>query len=128
MRQARVLLVTGALGLAIATIGACSSDASSDGDQSASCPNDLPASGPTPPPSYAKDIAPIVEQTCATCHFPGGPEADRQLVTYDELHADRSAALNQIHACNMPPPTSSPLTAKERLLLQSWFVCGAPNN
>ena len=42
-------------------------------------PGDLPAACPAAPPSYSKDVAAVVEQSCTPCHAPGGKEASRPL-------------------------------------------------
>jgi hypothetical protein len=95
----------------------------------ASCPSDLPAACPTPTPSFARDVNPILQARCAGCHGPSGLASDRPLTTYQEVHAQRSSALNQTYACRMPPADSGgPLTGAERSQVLGWFVCGAPNN
>src|SRR5262245_58419460 len=39
-------------------------------DAGGDCPNDLPSTCPTPVPSYAADIAPILAAKCEGCHAP----------------------------------------------------------
>ena len=97
-------------------------------DGGPSCPNDLPASCPAAVPSYAADIAPLLQLRCSPCHFPGGQTSDKLLATYAEVHALRGQVLNQVHACKMPPATETQLDAAERKLLFDWLVCGAPDN
>jgi mono/diheme cytochrome c family protein len=94
----------------------------------ATCPNDLPASCAATPPSYARDVAPIVASKCVVCHGPGGVESNRDLSTYDHVHTLRSSVLNQVHACAMPPADGEALTAAERATLLGWLVCSAPDN
>lgn len=112
----------------LASMAACTSTSSSSGSSGAACPDDLPAACPSVPPSYAADVAPVIEQSCTPCHAPGGQQANRLLVTYSGAFANRSAMLNQIHACRMPPLGAPPLTADGRKAVQEWLVCGAPNN
>jgi hypothetical protein len=119
--------------VALASSAACtSSDGASPlaGRDSGSetCPNDLPASCPTNAPSYAKDVAPVIQQACTPCHAPGGEQASRSLVTYAGAFANRSAMLDQVHACRMPPLDGPTLPAAGRAVLETWVVCGAPNN
>jgi Tfp pilus assembly protein PilF len=87
------------------------------------------------PPTFAKDVAPIVRARCATCHRPGeiGPF---NLITYDDVrrHASQIAAVT---AARVMPPWK-PLAGKgefqdERRLtdgeletLQAWVAAGAP--
>jgi hypothetical protein len=127
----RVLAFAVAASLAsMVSMAACTSGdvSSSSSGSAATCPDDLPAACPSVAPSYAKDVATVIEQACAPCHAPGGQQASRPLVTYAGAFANRSAMLNQVHACRMPPLGSPPLSADGRKLLQEWLVCGAPNN
>lgn len=115
------------------TLGACNNDGESTADAgsggSTSCPDDLPRSCPTPPPSYAKDVAPILANRCAPCHFPGGVEvAAHDLSTYARVQAQRGSVLDQLHSCLMPPPDAGQPTAQERAAVLGWLVCGAQNN
>ena len=80
----------------------------------ASCPNDLPASCPSPAPQWAKDVAPVVASRCASCHVAGGVAADKPLTTYAEVLSRKGSVLNQIHACKMPQEGAPQLTAAER--------------
>lgn len=98
-----------------------------DGASSA-CPNDLPASCPSPAPGYAAEIAPIVKARCLLCHDAGGVASDRPLSPYAALYARRSAVLNQVHGCTMPPSGATAPTEAERAALLGWLVCGAPDN
>ena len=124
-----LVIVAGAALAAFGSSAACTS--SSDGAPSgtaAGCPDDLPAACPAVAPSYAKDVAPVIQQACTPCHAPGGEQASRSLVTYAGAFANRSAMLNQVHACRMPPANAPPISDTGRKLLQAWVVCGAPNN
>ena len=112
----------------VSTAACTSGEVSSSSGSAAPCPDDLPAACPSMAPSYARDVATVIEQACTPCHAPGGQQANRPLVTYAGAFANRSAMLNQVHACRMPPLGSPPLSADGRKLLQEWLVCGAPNN
>jgi hypothetical protein len=70
-----------------------------------SCPNDLPPAAPGAP-ELSGDGRPIINLRCVTCHSPGGQEASRPLQTYSQVYSERSAVLNQVYACNMPPGTA----------------------
>jgi hypothetical protein len=108
--------------------GACSSSSPGAGDAAPSCPNDLPPSCPTPTPSYSGDIAGIMDAHCTTCHGPGGDAADKPLLVYDDVFRQRSAVLDQVYHCLMPPPDQRPMTPQQRANLLAWLVCGSPNN
>jgi hypothetical protein len=92
------------------------------------CPQDLPAACPANPPSYQTDVAPMLAARCATCHSPGGAGSPFDFTTYDSVFANRSAILNQVYACNMPPKGAAGLDPAQRQTLLGWLVCGAPNN
>ena len=79
-------------------------------------------------PSYQSNVSGIINLRCGTCHSPGGQEASRPLQTYSQVYSERSAVLNQVYACNMPPPPAALPTEPERTALLTWLVCGAPQN
>jgi uncharacterized membrane protein len=108
-------------GLMIVALAAC-------GGSGGSCPNDLPASCPSSPPSYQGAIAPLISARCLICHSPGGQEQSIPFTTYQNVFAERSPMLDQVYACNMPPAGAQQLSSQERNLLLTWLVCGAPNN
>ncbi len=92
------------------------------------CPNDLPAACPAQVPSYAADIAPLLQRRCLVCHAPGGPAASRPLTSYAAVYTLRTTVLSQVYGCVMPPPGATPLTGAERASLLAWLVCKAPDN
>ena len=95
-------------------------------DGASSCPSDLPASCPGAPPSYADQIAPIIQARCASCHAPGAVEGNHDYTTWVGLYAERGTILSQVYTCAMPQAGSTPLTASERTAVLDWLVCGAP--
>jgi len=105
-------------------LGACTSTGVSD---AATCTS-IEQSCPTTPPSYATDIAPVVQARCVVCHFPGTTIAPTDLSSYAQLRRQGGTALGQIQSCNMPPPDAGPLSADERTTFVEWLRCGAPNN
>ena len=125
-RAAQVMAFAAAMSLA--AMAACTSSDATSSSSGGSCPEDLPAACPAVFPSYAKDVAPVIEQACTPCHAPGGEQANRKLVDYAGAFTNRSPMLNQVHACRMPPANAPPLGADGRKVLLTWLVCGAPNN
>jgi len=124
----RTVLAALALAAFAAAIAACTSS-SGDAPEAGACPQDLPASCPTPTPSWDADIQPLVGRRCTPCHFPGGQAFPAQnFTTYDEVYKRRSAMLNQVYGCVMPPVDAGQLTDAERQALLGWLVCHAPNN
>ncbi|HTQ05038.1 MAG TPA: hypothetical protein VMI54_14335 [Polyangiaceae bacterium] len=101
----------------------------------ASTPPDCKAGLPTKDacatnaPSYATDIAPLVEARCLGCHFKGNPNSSVVLETQAEMSQQTQLVETQIYRCEMPPADGGiPLTDTERTELLQWLVCGAPNN
>ncbi len=130
----RGALVSLAMAAAASAALACcsSSDAgSSSGSDSGGivdCPDDVPPSCPADAPTYAKDVSPIFQASCAVCHAPGGRVPDRQFVTYGQIYAQRGAILSQVNACRMPPREGTALAPEARKALLAWLVCGAKND
>lgn len=125
-----VIAAAALAGASASSIGACTSgDGSSSGTSDAgSCPEDLPPACPSARPSYAKDVAPVLQASCTPCHAADGPQQSRLLTDYAHVFAQRSEVLNQVHACKMPPSNGPPLTAEGRRILLAWLVCGAQND
>ncbi len=97
-------------------------------DAALTCPNDLPAACPAPAPSYANDVAPLIQRRCTPCHFPGGVAAMgmHDLSTYARVFAQKREVLTQVYACKMPPADAGAPTPDERRTMLGWLVCGAP--
>jgi hypothetical protein len=107
---------------------ACTSHPSTPDADAGSCPNGLPTC-PSTPPSYVNDVAPIIAKNCLACHGDGGSEVtSHDLRTYESLYPQRSAILDQVYACTMPPADAGPLPDDERLTLLTWLECRAPEN
>ena len=79
-------------------------------------------------PSYATQIAPIVEAHCVDCHFSGNHNSSVVLETQSELNRQRGAVETQIYRCQMPPSDGAALSTSDRDQLLKWLVCGAPDN
>jgi hypothetical protein len=109
-----------ALAAMLFAIAACGGDTT--------CPRDTPSSCPSPTPSYATDVAPVLDMYCNDCHSPTGQAADRPLQTYQEVFARRTSVLSFTADCQMPPPDFPQPTEAERVALLGWLACGAPNN
>lgn len=125
-----MLLRLSFLALVSLAILACTSHIDpADSGNGGACPQDLPATCPTVVPSYQTTIAPVISLRCLACHGDGGIEVTkRDLSNYAAVFKERSAVLNQVYACSMPPAASPALTADERKALLDWLVCHAPNN
>ena len=112
------------IGVALVALVACaSSDAAAP-----VCTDLLPACPESGAPSYAKTVAPLIAATCVNCHAPGGRQSSRPFETYAHLYAQRSPVLNQLHACLMPPVDGPQLSDADKAIIETWLVCGSPNN
>jgi hypothetical protein len=91
------------------------------------------------PPSYASAVAPIIQERCSPCHFPGGIMSNVDLSTYPNVVNAQSAIVGQLYSCAMPPVHGDPkygiapgtvpgLTTAQLNVLVDWLVCGAPDN
>lgn len=88
-----------------------------------------------PIPNYSKDIAPILNRNCVSCHRPGeiGP---MPLRTYSEVRPWAKALTNSVQKRHMPPWDADPAIGNfknDRRLAQSdidaivaWSRAGAP--
>jgi hypothetical protein len=99
------------------------------GTPATSCPA-VPSSCPSPVPSYATDVAPIIQQLCVPCHAPMGLEPKQQYETYAEVKSFEMDILFKLRGCTdpMPPVGSPPLSDAQRATLVGWLYCDAPNN
>ena len=86
--------------------------------------------------TFAKDVAPIIFDKCATCHRPGEP-VPMSLTSYQEVRPWAKAVKEQILERSMPPwyadPASSLKFRNERRLSQkeidtiiAWVDAGSP--
>jgi hypothetical protein len=94
------------------------------------CGSTQPRGCVEPSPSFARDVAPILERRCFACHANGGIAADdHDFSRFATLHAQKDAVIVEVSACAMPPsdaPTTLALDEADTLL--QWAACGAPQN
>jgi len=91
-----------------------------------------PDSCQMPAPSWSKDIQPIVSQTCAPCHFPGGQallKVPYDYSSYEGFHRAGTTVESQLLTCAMPQDGgNAPLTTAEGDILLNYIVCGEPDD
>jgi hypothetical protein len=75
------------------------------------------------------EVSPIIQSTCVPCHGPGGVEANRPYVTYEDMkkYGPFVTMYSQVLGCLMPEPPQA-LTTAERQRLLEWFACGEPDD
>jgi cytochrome c553 len=100
---------------------ACGPSASEKPADVALCPMMIPTSCPSPQPSFATDVEPIVAKRCYPCHGPGGVEqATDDFSTYQGLSLAKTEVELTVYGCIMPPSDAGAATAAERLAILSW--------
>ena len=100
------------------------------------------ADAPQATPTFYKDVLPILQQKCQTCHRPGGANlggmvAPMSFTDYKETRAWAKSIARQVEAKTMPPWHAAPefhgvfsnertLDANEIATVVSWATNGAP--
>jgi len=87
------------------------------------------------PPTFAKDIAPVIFDACASCHRPGGP-GPFSLLTHEDVRRHATQIVQVTKTRFMPPwkadPDNGPFVGQRRLsdreiaLIEEWVAAGAP--
>jgi tetratricopeptide (TPR) repeat protein len=89
------------------------------------------------PPTFARDVAPLVYAKCSGCHHDGGP-APFPLIEYGEVRDHGEQIVDVTHRGYMPPWLPRPgalafeyerqrrLTDAEKQLLADWVAAGMP--
>src|SRR5438046_5550941 len=62
----------------------------------------MAAQAPRPSVTFTKDVAPVLQRSCQTCHRPGGM-APMSLVTYEDVRPWARAIQKRTSAREMPP-------------------------
>lgn len=98
-------------------------------------PGILSQKSPTAPPTFYKDVVPILQQRCQSCHRPG-EIAPMPLMTYEQTKPWASAIARAAEMKMMPPWFADPryghfsndasLTEQQIATLTEWSRAGAP--
>src|SRR5437879_4364162 len=85
--------------------------------------------------TFAKDVAPILQKNCQTCHRPG-EAAPFSLLTYEEARPWAASMKRAVRQKSMPPWFADPtfghfandrsLTEREISTIVAWVNAGAP--
>jgi mono/diheme cytochrome c family protein len=88
-----------------------------------------------PPPTFAKDVAPVIFEACSSCHRPGGP-GPFSLLTHDDVRRHATQIVQVTKSRFMPPwkadAGNGPFVGQRRLsdreiaLIDAWVAAGAP--
>jgi mono/diheme cytochrome c family protein len=92
-------------------------------------------SAPATAPTFARDVAPILYESCVTCHRPG-EVAPMPLITFNEVRPWARGIAKAVADGVMPPwhavgedgafENERKLTAAERDVIARWVAAGAP--
>ena len=82
----------------------------------AACGDPAPTEAPPPPvevgpPTFNRDVAPIVFRHCAPCHYDGGP-APFTLLDYDDVRDHATQIVEITQSRTMPPWLPAPGVAR----------------
>jgi hypothetical protein len=90
----------------------------------------------SPPPTFYKDVLPILQDHCQSCHRPG-EVAPMPLVTYDQTRQWATAMAHAVGMKMMPPWFADPryghfandasLTDQQIATIAAWATAGAPS-
>jgi hypothetical protein len=87
------------------------------------CRHPIPAACDGPPIAYARDVLPLLEKRCFSCHTGNGVAADEHdFSRMDTLLGERAQVTDEVSTCAMPP--RSRLVDDEASLLLRWVACG----
>ncbi|HYU79429.1 MAG TPA: tetratricopeptide repeat protein [Vicinamibacterales bacterium] len=88
-----------------------------------------------PPPTFAKDVAPVIFEVCGSCHRQGGP-APFSLLTYEAVRQHASQIVDVTKTRFMPPwkadAQDGPFVGQRRLgddelaMIERWVAAGSP--
>ncbi|HUB07302.1 MAG TPA: hypothetical protein VMB50_09880 [Myxococcales bacterium] len=135
-------MVTRRLTLLASLLAACGGGHPGGGDggtDGGSCPN-LSPTCPSPPPSYATQVAPILERSCLPCHTPGKQPyaAPTDLTNWSAVNGIHGTVLDELFVCAMPNGDGGPgfvldggaptISDADKLTVMDWCLCEAPNN
>jgi hypothetical protein len=96
----------------------------------------LAAEKPVPAPTFYRDVLPILQQHCQSCHRPGEIASSLSFVAYAETRASAAKIRDLTRSKSMPPWFADPccghfsndpsLTEQQTSTLASWADSGAP--
>jgi hypothetical protein len=112
----------------LATVVGCGDKGGTPASDGGTCPKDLPATCPSPTPSYAAQVGGIIQSYCVPCHSPTGIESGLPFATYSDIHDNAGRSMDmlfQLNACKMPPPGNAKPPEADRVTLLGWLVCEA---
>ncbi|MBI3511574.1 MAG: hypothetical protein HY064_13005 [Bacteroidetes bacterium] len=83
-------------------------------------------------PSYSRNIAPLMQNYCFSCHSGSQPSSNYRLDNYTDLNVqvqngNLNGCVNRLHAFN-PMPPSFTLDSCRMNMFNHWIADGAPNN
>ncbi|HZU84654.1 MAG TPA: hypothetical protein VE987_17110 [Polyangiaceae bacterium] len=125
--NARAVLGCALVGAACACTGGARSGGSASLGLAGCLAADASAQCAQPAPSYAHDIAPLLDRDCnGACH--GADGGAWPLTEYEYVSDWASVIEEEVQQCAMPPADAGALSSADRALLVDWIACGASND
>lgn len=87
--------------------------------------DEIGSGGAVTHPTYTKDIKPVMDNYCVSCHNANGSSPD--LTTYDGVKNDAEAVYNAINNGSMPQGGNK-LDNNTIQTIQNWINDGTPEN
>lgn len=113
-----------ALGAAV-TFAGCNSGHSDGPADAGTCSKEVPDACVQPSPTFTKDVLPIIQARCGSCH--AADAGQWPLDEYQYVIDWEPSFVGDVVGCTMPPADAGiTMTSEERAVLLDWFACGLP--
>ena len=79
-------------------------------------------------PSFERDVKPILDRSCAGCHYDSpAPNALWPLTDYGDVAAWNDLIKHSLLNCSQPPASSGlPFNERDRETILKWTFCNHP--
>jgi hypothetical protein len=92
------------------------------------CAEVLPPATCVDVPSFARDVKPILDRSCASCHYDSpAPNSLWPLTDYGDVAAWNDLVKTSLLRCSQPPASSVfPFSEEDRETILKWTLCNHP--
>jgi hypothetical protein len=80
--------------------------------------------------SFSRDVLPIIQNNCVSCHQPGGQQSSSPMTNYAEVKEYTQGRLiaNRVNGIGGIMPPSGKMTRCNIQFIEAWLNAGAPDN
>jgi hypothetical protein len=78
--------------------------------------------------SYSRDILPIINANCISCHTPGGQQESTPFTNHTQIKDYSSTIVERVNGEGGIMPPSGAISSCDQLKIEAWVNAGAPNN